>query len=455
MKYILEKLIFNKINESKGQAKSQYLATGKITPEEFNTWCQMGDQLYGYMPYAIKWWLKMDKELAISEIQDVLYKFYEAKETNKLEANEKDINKYTWDELVKKTDEVSKIVSKNQEKKQLKLEGADKLIDNDDVLLLRINTVEGSAQYGYGAKWCITMKDGNHWTSYHKTELITFYFLVQKNLEEFKSDGYGSGDSGTGDPLYKLAFVVYPNGQKIEVFNCLDNRINQSQINDIYEKYPYIKDQLQPREFNDLDYVKGDYEINEDQTVSITKGNFEYKGKDYKLKVKFKYCQGDFVCTGATHAGFANLENFPDEVKGKFDISSNILENLIGCPEIIGGDLDASNNGMSSIEGISQNIGKNIRLGNNNLKTLEGLQEVVNGNLTVWENELINLKGVPRIIKGNFNCSGNKADGHFIEDITWLPEEVHGDFDIKYNGITDEMAEEIKRRCKIKGELKY
>lgn len=131
---------------------------------------------------------------------------------------QKDINKYDLKSLENTVKDLSTKVSRSQKTRDAKINGAEKLYEDQDDLLLHIKNKEASVCYGAGTKWCITMEDASYFEEYSDKNVV-FYFLINKKLPP-------------SDPMHKLAFAVYrarKNQQlkvtAIEVFNAEDDEI--------------------------------------------------------------------------------------------------------------------------------------------------------------------------------------------------------------------------------------
>jgi hypothetical protein len=107
---------------------------------------------------------------------------------DKLESNQRDITRYSWDEL-------NKIINSNVSNKSLEND-YDVIEDNDDILILAPHTHEASRKLGLtkfafrdcgnGKKdsaWCTTYKAPDHWDNYYYSKGLTFYYVRVKSPE--------------------------------------------------------------------------------------------------------------------------------------------------------------------------------------------------------------------------------------------------------------------------------
>lgn len=118
--------------------------------------------------------------------------------------------------------------SRRAEKSVAKADGAEKIFESDEYVILHIKNKDASVCYGAGTKWCITMTDARYFEQYTGAGVI-FYFVINKSLPP-------------DDPMSKVAFAIYRkhNGDRFEitqyeVFDALDNSIKS--IESPYTKF--------------------------------------------------------------------------------------------------------------------------------------------------------------------------------------------------------------------------
>ena len=101
-----------------------------------------------------------------------------------------------------------------------------------------------------------------------------------------------------------------------------------------------------------------------------------------KLPVKFGKVSGNFSCA---NLGLKTLENFPMEVGGSVNISSNTkLTSLNGSPQYIGGTFRCIATSIVSFEGGPKTVmGSFVASNNNDLESINGLPEIINGKLNI------------------------------------------------------------------------
>jgi predicted Zn-ribbon and HTH transcriptional regulator len=113
---------------------------------------------------------------------------------NNLADNPKDINQYTNPAFLEELmDVVDNRKTKSEIEKELKNQ-AEKLYEDDDVLVVKPNTYAASCYYGANTKWCTTTKDSSHYFRQYVEKGSLYYFLNKKTglklaLHINKNDG--------------------------------------------------------------------------------------------------------------------------------------------------------------------------------------------------------------------------------------------------------------------------
>ena len=108
--------------------------------------------------------------------------------------------------------------SKTKKKQEIKSEGSQRIYEDDEVLILRMDSKNACVSYGKGTKWCITMENAPYYENYSREGAI-FYFLLSKIYDDQRS---------------KIAIAVYNDNFEIydaEDFLVDDEFIHQAYIN--------------------------------------------------------------------------------------------------------------------------------------------------------------------------------------------------------------------------------
>jgi hypothetical protein len=460
MKNLLNRELFNKLFENKREAEKMFVTTGKITSDEWKLWLEMSSELYKYLPYAIKNWIADDRRLPIETAQSIIYDFDFFKQRNQV--SNADINTYAWRNLELYVKDLKDVYLEKQQAKKVVSEGAEKVYEDSTVVLMKILSMEASIKYGAGATWCISAKDEdlNAFHGYHQNQLDTFYFLINKQTDKLVQDLYDRFDQIESErhakigsragyrPLdknephtmtadnnteAKLAIQVNIKGG-ITVWNTMDN--STKDIDGMLSKWGYsnLKKYLVPRELRILDFVKGDYELDDNGRLNVT-GNVEIKQNMDELNVEFGIVTGNF---SAKSIKLKSLKGFPIQVTGNLDISRNDLVDLEGCTPIVGGNFIANNNDLKTTKGFPQSVGGNVELQDNYIIELFDMPDTLDKDLNIFNNDITNFKGFPRKIK-TCNVSHNK-----IKSLEGLPEELEK-LDLYDTDMSDELIAQIKR----------
>ena len=103
---------------------------------------------------------------------------------NKRIFDEKDINKYTVDQLYNIIQTLQKYgtkKSKTQEKIEMK-KGAIKILETENVLVIHLKTKAAAEFYGKGTRWCTSAINDNQFISYNKEGPL--YVVIDKKTNE-------------------------------------------------------------------------------------------------------------------------------------------------------------------------------------------------------------------------------------------------------------------------------
>lgn len=157
------------------------------------------------LPWMIK---QISRGADVEHVKSVASRF--AKDGTRLK--NKDINSYTEiDELESELDSLG--ASKRSETIQAK-SGAVKIYEDNEHIVLRIDTKEAAQQYGKGTKWCITMEKEQHYEEYTSNNVL-FYYVLRKEPINYNLD--------------KIAVAITKEDGEIsgiEIFDQTDKEIN-------------------------------------------------------------------------------------------------------------------------------------------------------------------------------------------------------------------------------------
>lgn len=135
----------------------------------------------------LEWMIKQAIELGTNDVIPTVEYFHK----NIHKFKNKDINSYkTVKEL---EDKVKEIEAKNATTIESSGKFA-KLLDDENILLVRPDDKQSVMKYGANTKWCITMRDANYYEEYVAANVV-FYFIINKIIP-------------SNDPMYKIAIAI-------------------------------------------------------------------------------------------------------------------------------------------------------------------------------------------------------------------------------------------------------
>jgi hypothetical protein len=88
-----------------------------------------------------------------------------------------DISQLDFAKLKELIDTKSQEKTHTEVKKEIKVSGADKVFENDKVVVVIPKTHKASCMYGSNTKWCTTEKDPQHWNHYWRDRVTLYYIL--------------------------------------------------------------------------------------------------------------------------------------------------------------------------------------------------------------------------------------------------------------------------------------
>jgi hypothetical protein len=146
------------------------------------------------------------------EIRDEVEKFHK----NIQRIKEKDINSYKEFEDLEKVNKELGFSQRQKRKKERAsaMAGSDIVLEDDNFFMVRPSTEEASCYYGRSTKWCISSTESKNYFDQYTGEGKSFYMVLMKNLSE-------------GNPYKKLALVYDSQGDLEEIYDSLDNLIDE------------------------------------------------------------------------------------------------------------------------------------------------------------------------------------------------------------------------------------
>ena len=202
---------------------------------------------------------------------------------NRLRGNERDI--YYWmgkdkKDLEDRLNEIENIKTRKQSNNYAK-QGADKVYEDSNWLVLKINTYEASVKYGKNTEWCISGYDGSEYFDDFSDSDI-YFFIDKKNKLKYafiQGDNIGTNNYEIWDENDFMTSYI-PNAPKIEG------------LPDISQLNPQIKqelEQLYGKNVTNIESIVGNPELRELDDFFIDLDTRE----EYKVTLidnSIKYC---------------------------------------------------------------------------------------------------------------------------------------------------------------------
>lgn len=174
------------------------------------------------------------------------------------------------------------------EKEFVREDHVDVIFENDDFLLLRPKTFQGSNKYGANTRWCTTGRNQNHFKDYMKSSFLIYLISKKERSKNYNKIAFLTG---------KVHTLINP----IRIWNQMDTEItNEGTLVkngwgafEIFEIFSKIR--AYSYEENYKETIKGEINgvITKLESIDIdnffknidTLNNFEDVGKEYKEKL--------------------------------------------------------------------------------------------------------------------------------------------------------------------------
>jgi len=371
----------------------------------------------------------------VTHIIDIIPIFDQKVKKQLLKGSDADIGKYKdLDSVDTALASKEGVKTKGEQHKEEK-SGAEKVYEDDDLLIVSPETYESSRLYGAKTKWCTASNTREHWDSYYKRGVKLYYLVDKKNNEKFAA-------AMRPDPDDCDYFDAKDNSITFEtlVKRLGDKGISKTELKKILQ--PLSDEQQLDRNQKAIQNILKSCTKNEDGTYSST-GDIAFFGFNLKkLPAKFKDVRGNFACHDNQ---ITTLEGAPETVGGDFDCHYNKLTTLEGAPETVGKGFYCAFNKLTSLENSPEEIGRDFDCADNNLTSLEGGPQKVVGTFACHGNQLTSLKGAPQTVGKKFYCHDNQ-----LITLEGAPEEVGEDFYCHNNPVSEEELKKTVKREYLK-----
>jgi hypothetical protein len=200
--------------------RTQYVTTNKIPEHAFERLVEIDKtDTKKYLQWMCKRFSEERDHQNLVRLQKYIPFFDDLVNKNKIQGAERDINYYKTIEMlydkVKHFEENKEAAKTGGEIEREIAAGADKVFENDKVLIVKPKTKEASCKYGAGTKWCTAATDSSNWfKQYYLDRGVTLYYVIPKIKDVPKF-------------WHKIAIAVESNGNK----TAWDETDNSPEIN--------------------------------------------------------------------------------------------------------------------------------------------------------------------------------------------------------------------------------
>ena len=129
---------------------------------------------------------------------------------------------------LKQLEDAIKSLPTSKRKKQETAKGkAEKIWENDELVIIRPDDKASCVAYGKGSRWCITMQNETYYEQYTSSNVL-FYFVLRKQPKGDRFDKVAFALSRIGDPP-KIDW-----GEGLEIFDALDGPLSKEHLLEVY-----------------------------------------------------------------------------------------------------------------------------------------------------------------------------------------------------------------------------
>ena len=201
--------LLNLIFEGLKDLQIQYVDSGKVPEEIFKKFEDADPTLTKkYVDWMCRIYLQTPDRA--THIIDIIPVFDQKVKKQIFKGSEADIGRYKdLDSVDTALASKEGVKTKGEQHKEIKA-GADKVYEDDDLLIVSPETYESSCKYGAGTKWCTTSINREHWDAYYKKGVKLYYLIDKKNNEKFAAALHSAGNEyfDATDHLITFAILV-------------------------------------------------------------------------------------------------------------------------------------------------------------------------------------------------------------------------------------------------------
>ena len=181
---------------------------------------------YRDLPYFERNYVRLTPEI-LEKIHDK----YPLSDIERAMKAPKDINSYSSNDLFRIRNFLEMNKSKSEQEKEIKKD-ANKIFEDDKILVVQPMTIKSSCYYGAETKWCTVSTDSGQFDAYFKSGKL--YYFIKK-----------------GVPDGKYALFVSNGGRDIEVFDSKDRKI---ELKELHKQFPDLSELIDDLTDNSEDY---------------------------------------------------------------------------------------------------------------------------------------------------------------------------------------------------------
>lgn len=243
-------------------------------------------------------------------------------------------------------------------RKEIKKEVLNNVVaENDEYVVVKINSFEEMYAIGKGTTWCVSSGTKSNALSHYNgyTAYSQFHVAVKKILGKLQNIKSGGKEVSVYPRYDKIAIQSASTGDII-FWDTLDESSSKVYDGGLPKqvKLPtYDFSYVYPKTFKEVS--GGVFDVTGDVVVNDTTSVQFYDNADKSLAIYFRKISGSFTVSGLE---VEEMVGFPIEVVKTFKIGLHNINSLVGGPRIVGGDYDCSGCvNLESLEGFPLKIG--------------------------------------------------------------------------------------------------
>ena len=208
--------------------EEMYVKTGKIAPHVFEMLVGIDPtETKKYLQWMIKRAIEEHNPETLNRLKGLIPNFHQLVNVKKLITGpDSDIFQYkSIEKLYDKVKQFEEVKTGGEVEREIAA-GAEKIYENDNVIVVQPKTMDASCKYGKGTKWCTAAeKSYNYFDDYYYRNSVNLYYVIPKDNVKLKKDVYS-----------KIAVAVHPNGKK-EYFDVQDRNMDEREVRTVFKDW--------------------------------------------------------------------------------------------------------------------------------------------------------------------------------------------------------------------------